>query len=96
MDRKIVLSQRFTQIVSNDDSLDWKGLSSDEIQRRVVERVKPGSICLFHNAVENTPAALETILKELTDDGYIFVPVSELIYTGKYTIDHEGRQIPQM
>ena len=32
------------------DSLDWKDLSAPEITKRVVSRVKPGSIVLFHNA----------------------------------------------
>lgn len=36
------------------DSLDWKGLSSDEITP-VLTRVQPGSIVLFHNAAEHTP-----------------------------------------
>ena len=32
------------------DSLDWKEIPADEIHRRVTEKVKPGSIVLFHNA----------------------------------------------
>ena len=36
------------------DSLDWKGLSGDEITTRVLTRVQPGSIVLFHNAAGGT------------------------------------------
>ena len=32
------------------DSLDWKGITSEEISRRVLQNVGPGSIVLFHNA----------------------------------------------
>lgn len=74
------------------DSLDWKGISADEIKSRVVKNVGPGSIVLFHNAAENTPEALPGIIDALLDEGYTIVPISELLLTGDYTIDHTGRQ----
>ena len=63
-------------------------------QKRVLERVKPGSIVLFHNAALHTPEALPGIIESLQADGYSLVPISELIYTGDYRLDHEGRQFP--
>lgn len=75
------------------DSLDWKDLSADEICSRVMDKVKNGSIILFHNGTANTPAALEKLLPTLSQKGYKFVPVSELIYNENYHIDHEGKQI---
>lgn len=74
------------------DSLDWKGLSADEITRRVVDGVQPGSIVLFHNAAENTPEALPGIIEALLADGYTIVPIGEILLTGDYEIDHTGRQ----
>ena len=74
------------------DSLDWKGLSAQEIQNRVLKNVRPGSIVLFHNAAEHTPEALPGILDRLQQDGYTIVPISELLLEGEYTIDHTGRQ----
>ena len=76
------------------DSLDWKGLSAQEIARRVTGRVCPGSIVLFHNAAEHTPEALPDVIETLLREGYTLVPVSQLILTGEYTIDHTGRQCP--
>ncbi|MCD7928248.1 MAG: polysaccharide deacetylase family protein [Oscillospiraceae bacterium] len=76
------------------DSLDWKGISADEITQRVVSRVQSGSIVLFHNAADHTPEALPTIIETLLQQGYTFLPVSQLILTGDYTIDHTGRQCP--
>ena len=32
------------------------------------------------------------IIIGLKDRGFEMVPISQLIYTGEYTIDHEGRQ----
>lgn len=76
------------------DSLDWKEISASEITKRVTSQVKPGSIVLFHNAALHTPEALPSILETLIQDGYTFVPISQLILTGNYTIDHTGRQCP--
>ena len=76
------------------DSLDWKGLTAPEITKRVTGKVGNGSIVLFHNAAEHTPAALPDIIKTLQNDGYRFVKISEQIYRDNYTIDHEGRQHP--
>ncbi len=75
------------------DSLDWKDLSAADIKTRVLTRVKPGSIVLFHNAAKNTPEALPSIIESLITDGYKLIPISENISKGDYTVDHEGRQI---
>ena len=74
------------------DSLDWKDYDADTIYNRVTSQVGPGSIVLFHNAALHTPEALPRILEKLINDGYTVVPISQLIYTGEYTIDHTGRQ----
>ncbi len=74
------------------DSLDWKGISAQEIVKRVTGKVQKGSIVLFHNAGEHTPEALPTILEALIADGYDIVPISEILLDGEYTLDHEGRQ----
>ncbi len=80
------------------DSLDWKEISAAEITERVTTKVQPGSIVLFHNAALHTPEALPGILEALLQEGYTFVPISELIlpgaYNADYTIDHTGRQCP--
>ena len=76
------------------DSLDWKDLSAGEIIQRVTSKVQPGSIVLFHNAALHTPEALPTIIQTLLQEGYTFVPISQLILSGDYTIDHTGRQCP--
>lgn len=75
------------------DSLDWQGLEKDEIVKRVVSAADCGSIILFHNDVKNTPAALKEILSQLSQKGYSFVTVSELIYQENYSIDSTGKQI---
>ena len=75
------------------DSLDWKDLSAGEIYERVTQRVKNGSIILFHNAAKNTPEALPKILEKLKKDGYKFVKIDDMIYKKNYYIDNTGMQI---
>lgn len=72
------------------DSLDWKDLSAKDIYARVTENVVPGSIVLFHNAAKHTPEALADIIEYLLAEGYEIVPVSEILLTGEYSIDHTG------
>ena len=76
----------------NADSLDYTGLSVDEIVYRIVPRIRNGSIILFHNGVENTAEALDRILVELSEQGYSFVSVNDLIYKDNFYLDHTGRQ----
>lgn len=80
--------------ISHGDSLDWKDLSAAEITQRVTSRVQPGSIVLFHNAALHTPEALPGIIEAMLQDGYTFVPISEILLTGDCVIDHTGRQCP--
>lgn len=76
------------------DSLDWKNLSPENITQRVTAKVQPGSIVLFHNAALNTPKALPFIIETLLQDGYTFLPVSDLILDCDYFVDHSGKQCP--
>jgi polysaccharide deacetylase family sporulation protein PdaB len=75
------------------DSLDWKGLTPDQMERRIFAKAQAGSILLFHNGTKHTAAALPQILSRLKNEGYTFKTVSELIYTEGYTIDNTGKQI---
>jgi peptidoglycan/xylan/chitin deacetylase (PgdA/CDA1 family) len=75
------------------DSLDWRpGISREEIMLRLRQKVRPGSIILFHNDTPHTAKMLPDVISELTAKGYSFKPVSELILRENYNIDHTGRQ----
>ena len=74
------------------DSLDYKDYGADAIVKRVLSKVRSGSIVLFHNNATYTADALPIILKNLQKEGYKIVPVSELIYKENYYIDHTGMQ----
>lgn len=74
------------------DSLDWKGLSANEICGRVMARVKNGSIILMHNNSDNILDALRLTLSRLKVAGYKVTSISDLIYLDNYTIDRNGIQ----
>ena len=86
--------RKWVPLLWESDSLDWKGISADEITKRVLDGVKPGSIVLFHNAAEHTPEALAGIIESLQAEGYEFVPISELLLEGETVIYPDGTQKP--
>lgn len=76
------------------DSLDWKDYGADSIVSKVLDHkhLGNGSIILMHNGAKYTKDALARVITSLNDKGYEIVPISELIYTEDYQMDHEGRQ----
>ncbi len=77
------------------DSLDWKDYGVDSIIKTVTQHkhLGNGSIILCHNGAKFTAQALDTLIATLKNEGYTFVPISELIYKDGYHMNHEGRQI---
>lgn len=74
------------------DTLDWKGLSGEEIFNRVKSSVKNGSIILCHNNSDHILEALPLIISYLKDNGYQMVKLSELVYEKDYIVDNNGLQ----
>lgn len=77
----------------NSDSLDYKGLTPDEMWSRIQKKLRNGSIILMHNDTKYTATGLQQIIDNIHNEGYEFVSLDELIYTENYEINHEGRQI---
>ncbi|MCC8168314.1 MAG: polysaccharide deacetylase family protein [Clostridiales bacterium] len=77
------------------DSLDWKDYGVDSIIDTVVNHsaLCPGAIILCHNGAKYTAAALDEMLTDLEQQGYEFVPISELIMKEDYHMDVTGRQV---
>ena len=74
------------------DSLDWKGLNETEILKRIQDKVKGGSIILFHNNSEHVLDALPLVVDYLLSKNYELVPLSQLVYEDNYIIDINGVQ----
>ena len=79
------------------DSLDWKDYGADSVIRTVTEHehLGSGSIILMHNGAKDTSQALDTIITRLQEMGYELVPISQLVCMDHYTVNFEGRQIPE-
>lgn len=74
------------------DTLDWKGLSGEEICSRVLKYVKSGSIILCHNNSDHILEALPLVLDRLQKQGHTVGAIGELVYKENYEIDRNGIQ----
>ncbi len=77
------------------DSLDWQGLSGEEMKKRIEKKIQNGSVLLFHTGTAQTAENIGGILDFLKSEGYMFSTVGDLIYTENYTVNHAGRQFPK-
>ena len=77
----------------NLDTLDYTGLTGDEMWNRLKDKLKSGDIILTHNGTEHTADSLEQIIKNIKAKGLKLVKVSDLIYKDGYTINNNGTQI---
>ena len=77
----------------NIDTLDWKGISANQICANVFKKLCPGSIILCHNNSDNILQALEPLILGLKSRGYKFETVGNLLIKNDFRIDNTGKQI---
>lgn len=79
------------------DSLDWKDYGVEQVISQVCnnDHLDNGAIILCHNGAKYTAQALDEMLTNLENQGYQFVPISELIIKEDFSIDVTGKQIPK-
>lgn len=75
------------------DTLDYNGLTGNEMWKRLDGKISSGSIILMHNGTKHTADSLEQIITNIKKSGYNIVKVSDLIYNSNYIIDSTGMQI---
>ena len=90
---EFIYSQGMFPVQWDCDSVDWKQSSAIEEYNRVMKKVSPGSILLFHNNAKYTPGNLDKIIDELLKEGYKFAKVGDIIYYSDYFINENGEQI---
>ena len=76
--------KNFTYIVECSDGTLYTGWTNN-LEKRLKDHNNG-------NGAKYTKDALESLITGLQDKGYTIVPISELIYTEDYYMDHEGRQ----
>ena len=74
----------FEVIGWNVRSLDTSIKDKQQLVERVIPRIQPGSILLFHDTVENLEIALEEILNYLKQNNYKVVELDKLIQKKAY------------
>lgn len=62
------------------DTLDYKGLTGEQMWERLKNKIKQGDIILMHNGTKHTAESLDKIISNIQQKGFSVVPVSELIY----------------
>lgn len=92
---RLVSYSFFFTFVSNRDSLDWKDYGAESIINTVCnhKELGPGTIILCHNGAKYTAQALDEMITKLKEQGYEFVPISQLIMRDNYHMDVTGMQI---
>ncbi len=63
------------------DTVDWKGISSSAITKKVIANATPGMIVLMHvgEGASGTPGALQSMITQLKAKGYQFVTISQML-----------------
>lgn len=78
----VAWSLEYMVVLWSIDSKDWSGMKPGAIAKKILKKVKPGSIVLFHDLGgyrDTTVKALEIVLPELARRGYRLLTVSELL-----------------
>ena len=77
----------------NLDTLDYTGLTGEEMWKRLEKKLKNGDIILSHNGTAHTADSLDMLIKNIKTKGFEIVKVSDLIYEDNYKININGTQI---
>ena len=75
------------------DTLDYTGLTGEEMWKRLEKKLKSGDIILSHNGTAHTADSLDMLIKNIKKKGFEIVKVSDLIYKDNYKININGTQI---
>jgi len=77
----------------NLDTLDYTGLTGEEMWERLEGKIKEGDIILSHNGTKYTSDSLDMLLKNIKNKGFEIVKISDLIIKQNYEINLNGTQI---
>lgn len=76
----------------NRDTLDYEGLTGEEMWKRIENKLQNGDIILSHNGTKHTADSIEMLIKKIKEKGYEIVKVSDIIYKENYIINSNGTQ----
>ncbi|GIP32499.1 polysaccharide deacetylase family protein [Paenibacillus sp. J2TS4] len=82
---KTILAMNYKIILWDVDSLDWSGLTAEQVATNILSHAHPGAIILQHSAIgiggslQNTVNALPYTIETLRKQGYSFATLPELL-----------------
>jgi peptidoglycan/xylan/chitin deacetylase (PgdA/CDA1 family) len=79
VDERVQSFTNMPAILWSVDPKDWNDLDSTIVYNRVIENASPGAIILMHDIHETSVEAVPAILQTLSQQGYTFVTVSDLL-----------------
>lgn len=77
----------------NLDTLDYEGLTGEEMWNKLKDKIVNGSIILSHNGTKHTADSLDMLIKNIKAKGYDLVKISDLLIKENYEINANGTQI---
>ncbi len=77
----------------NLDTLDYTGITGEEMWDRIKNKLQAGDIILSHNGTKHTAESLDMLIKNIKEKGFEIVRVSDLVYKENYEININGTQI---
>ena len=83
----------FYPIQWNLDTLDYQGLTGEEMWNRLKNKLDGGAIILSHNGTKHTADSLDMLIKNIKASGFQVTTISEIIYKDNYSINNKGTQI---
>lgn len=75
------------------DTLDYEGLTGEQMWDRIKDKLGNGDIILSHTGTRHTAESLDMLINNIKLKGYEIVKVSDLIYKENYIINNNGKQI---
>ena len=75
------------------DTLDYTGITGNEMWNRLDGKLKKGDIILMHNGTKHTADSLELLIKNIQSKGLEIKKVSDILYKENYKINENGTQI---
>ena len=74
------------------DTLDYTGLTGEQMWQRLDSKIKAGDIILMHNGTKHTADSLDMLIKNTKQKGLEIVKISDLIYKENAGINANGEQ----
>lgn len=90
---KVSFENGYYAIQWNKDTLDYQALTGEQMWKRIGNNLQNGDIILSHNGTAHTSDSLDMIIKNIKEEGFEIVKVSDLIYKENYKINTNGTQI---